>query len=654
VKGFGYKTEQKILADIEALLARGTETLLHEATREGDALLGHLRASPAVARVEIAGALRRRRETIDRLIAVAASDKGKADDALDHAARYPAAVTVLERDETRVLMRLPDGLNAEVHVQPAARFATAWHRLTGSEGHLAKLKVVAEARGLKLDESGLTRAGRRVPVKEEADLYSELELPFIEPELREDEGEVEAAVMGTLPAGLLRMDDVQGLVHCHTHYSDGKNSVEEMARGADALGMKYMTITDHSPTAHYAGGLPLDRLKRQWEDIARAQEKVKVRLLRGTESDILADGSLDYPDEVLEQLDVIVASVHNRHKMDADQMTRRIVTAMRRPQFKIWGHALGRYVLTRPPFAVHMETILDAVAESRAAVEINGDPHRLDMEPRWVRMARTRGIRFVVSTDAHSVERAGGTCAGRLLARRGWLTKADVLNTTASRFRQAVRPVKPHPRAARRALPAPPPRPTGARAARVPAEAGFARPRPRTAEWRALGEVFRSSAASISAASSATRASARPPADVPGVVVITTSEGLVSPESPVTLDRLRRWAAVPIDAGEARYRGPLRRDAELIDAAAGPECEVVLLGSIASGKYADVLLEVFGARLLFPSAFVGRGDMSRGGLMLRCTDSGQELDYVAVATSVRHGARPPRLQPRRRPRPAAG
>jgi len=439
VKGFGDKTERKILADIEALRTRGTETLLHEATREGDALLAHLCASPAVARAEIAGALRRRRETIDRLVAVAASSKAK--EALDHAARYPAAVTVLERDETRVVMRLPDGLNAEVHVEAPARFATAWHRLTGTDGHLAKLAIVADARGLKLDEDGLTRAGRRVSVKEEADLYRELGLPFIEPELREDEGEVEAAVTGVLPTELVRVDDVQGLVHCHTHYSDGKNSVEEMARGADALGMKYMTITDHSPTAHYAGGLPLDRLKRQWEDIARAQEKVKVRLLRGTESDILADGSLDYPDEVLDQLDVIVASVHNRHKMDADQMTRRIVAAMRRPQFKIWGHALGRYVLTRPPFAVHMETILDAVAESRAAVEINGDPHRLDMEPRWVRVARTRGIRFVVSTDAHSVNALRNVRWGVDMARRGWLTKADVLNTRGvDEFRQAVRP----------------------------------------------------------------------------------------------------------------------------------------------------------------------------------------------------------------------
>jgi hypothetical protein len=176
----------------------------------------------------------------------------------------------------------------------------------------------------------------------------------------------------------------------------------------------------------------------------------------------------------------------------------------------------------------------------------------------------------------------------------------------------------------------------------------------RTPEGAPLGEVFTFlSGLYFRGKLGYARAFARPPAGVPGVVVITTSEGLVSPESPVTLDRLRRWAAVPIDASEARYRQPLLRDAELIDAAAGPECEVVLLGSIASGKYADVLLKVFGARLLFPSAFVGRGDMSRGGLMLRHTDSGQELDYVPVATSIRHGARPPRLAPRRRPRSAA-
>ncbi|HEV7501479.1 MAG TPA: PHP domain-containing protein [Vicinamibacteria bacterium] len=439
VKGFGERTELKILADLEQVRTRGAETLLHEATREGEALLAHLRASPAIARAEMAGALRRQAETVDRLVAVVASRS--VPQALAHAAVFPAAAALLESDAERVVARLPQGLRVEVHAVAPAGFAVAWHRLTGSGPHLEKLQAIARDKRLVLDERGVTRGGRRLAAREEADIYRHLGLPYIEPELREDAGEIEAGLAGTLPGPLLRVEDVQGLVHCHTHYSDGKNSVEEMARGADALGMKYMTITDHSPTAHYAGGLPLDRLERQWEDIARAQEKVKVRLLRGTESDILADGSLDYPDAVLDKLDVIVASVHNRYKMDVDQMTRRIVNAMKLPQFKIWGHALGRYVLTRPPFAVHMEQILDVVAESRAAVEVNGDPRRLDMEPRWIREARTRGIRFVVSTDAHSVTALGNVRWGVAMARRGWLTRDDVLNTRGvDEFRQAVRP----------------------------------------------------------------------------------------------------------------------------------------------------------------------------------------------------------------------
>jgi DNA polymerase (family 10) len=439
VKGFGARTEQKILGDLERLRARGEETLLHEATREGDALLAHVRASPDVEQSHLAGALRRRRETVDRLVAVAASRAPAA--ALEHAGRYPSAAATLERDDRRVLLRLAGGLNAEVHAGPPAEYAMTLLRLTGTEGHLAKLEVVASAREVTIDGAGLWKAGRRLAVETEADVYRHLELPYIAPELREDAGEVEAAVTGTLPDRLIEVEDVQGLVHCHTHYSDGKNSVEEMAKAADALGMKYMTITDHSPSAHYANGVALDRLKRQWDDIARAQEKVEVRLLRGTESDILADGSLDYPDSVLEQLDVIVASVHNRFKMDADQMTRRLVAAMRRPHFKIWGHALGRYVLSRPPFACHVEQVLDAVMESRAAVEINGDPHRLDMEPRWVRAARTRGIRFVVSTDAHSTGALRNVRWGVDMARRGWLTSNDVLNTRGvDEFRQAVRP----------------------------------------------------------------------------------------------------------------------------------------------------------------------------------------------------------------------
>jgi DNA polymerase (family X) len=244
-----------------------------------------------------------------------------------------------------------------------------------------------------------------------------------------------------LPINLITLVDLRGMVHCHTTYSDGKDSVEAMARAAEALGMQYLTITDHSVTASYARGLSLDRLRRQWDEIARVQEKVTVRLLRGTESDILADGSLDYPDGILEQLDVVIASIHHRHRMDAQQMTRRIVTAMRHPCFKIWGHALGRYVLRRPPIDCDVEEILDAMTTARAAIEVNGDPHRLDMEPRWIREARRRGLKFVVSSDAHSVADLSYLRWGVDMARRGWLTRQDVLNTLdLDAFQAAVRP----------------------------------------------------------------------------------------------------------------------------------------------------------------------------------------------------------------------
>jgi len=439
VPGFGEKTEAKVLETIRGLADRVEETLLYEATREADSILEHLRASAAVEKAEIGGDLRRRRETVTRIDVVVSSKKPAA--ALAHAVDFGLVGDVLEKTASTATVRIAAGITVGVEVVAPARFAAVWHRSTGTAGHRAKLAVVAEARGFRLDDDGLVKNGRRVRLAGEEDIYRHLGLPYIPPEMREDEGEVEAAVQGTLPDDLIGPEDLRGLVHCHTHYSDGKHSVLEMARGAEKLGMKYITITDHSPTAHYAGGLPLDRLKKQWEDIDRAQEQVSVKLLRGTESDINADGSLDYPDEVLEKLDVIIASVHNRHKMDSAAMTKRITTAMRKRQFKIWGHALGRYVLTRPPFACDVEEILDVIAESRAAVEINGDPHRLDMEPRWIREARKRGIQFVISTDAHSVKGMENFRWGVDMARRGWVRKGEVLNARdVDDFRDAVRP----------------------------------------------------------------------------------------------------------------------------------------------------------------------------------------------------------------------
>ncbi len=205
--------------------------------------------------------------------------------------------------------------------------------------------------------------------------------------------------------------------------------------------MKYITITDHSPTAFYAGGVTIDRLKRQWDEIAAVQEKVKVTILKGTESDIIADGHLDYPDKILEQFDVIVASIHSRYKMDSAKMTKRIVTAMRQPLFKIWGHALGRLIERRPPFECDIEKILNVIADSRAAIEVNGDPWRLDMEPRWLREARKRKIKFVISVDAHSTGALNNLKYGVAMARRGWVRKVEVLNTLGVKaFQRAVKP----------------------------------------------------------------------------------------------------------------------------------------------------------------------------------------------------------------------
>ncbi len=443
VKGFGERTEQRILEGIRRLETRERRTLLADALEVGEGLVAHLRRSPSVARVELAGSARRSRETVGDLDVVAASTDPAA--VSEHFVRFPPVAEVLARGDTKTTVRLASDLQVDLRVVPPAEYATLLHHLTGSKAHHVKLRGLARDRGLTLSEWGVARieGGERLPVAEEADLYRALGMQYVPPELREDAGEIEAALAGTLPDDLVRLEDVRGLVHCHTRWSDGRATVLEMARAADAMGMEYLTITDHSPSAAYAGGVGLDRLERQWEEIDRAQEQVRVRLLRGTESDILEDGALDYPVGVLERMDVVVASVHSRFRMGEEEMTRRIVRAMRQPVFKIWGHALGRLLLERDPFACRVEEVLDAIAESPAAVEVNGDPRRLELEPRWLRAARDRRIPVVLSTDAHSVANLEYLRFAVATARRGWVRRGEVLNALpVDAFRRAVRPAR--------------------------------------------------------------------------------------------------------------------------------------------------------------------------------------------------------------------
>jgi len=437
--GFGVKSERKLIERIDALVPHGQVVILPQAVAQGFTLCEHLRRHRSVVLVEVAGTLRRREETIERLDIVVGSKD--ADAVVSHAQRIPGVATIEQIGADRFILHQLGGLDAHVRVVEPADFAVALVDSTGSPAHLAKLAQRATDKGLVLDDLALRKGRRKLSIANEEALYSHLDLDFVPPELREDTGEFEAAAKGRIPTDLVRVEDIQGVVHCHTDYSDGKHTIEQMAQAAEALGLRYMTITDHSRSATYANGLELDRLERQADEIARVQEKVTIRLLHGSECDILQDGALDYPQSVLKRLDVIVASIHRRHKMNADEMTARLVRAMRNPLFKIWGHALGRYVLSRPPFECHMDEVLDAVAKSRAAIEVNGDPNRLDLAPRWIREARLRRIPFVVSTDAHSTAALQNVRWGVDMARRGWLRARDVLNTLGpAEFAEAVHP----------------------------------------------------------------------------------------------------------------------------------------------------------------------------------------------------------------------
>jgi DNA polymerase (family 10) len=434
--GFGPQTVARLREGLETTHRAPEPTLLVHAIDWARRLLSHLRDIDGVIAAEVVGSVRRWAETVRNVNLVASSESPRV--VLDAFAAYPAVARSTiraidsEREPTVCEGRLFAGLAVTLRVVPPSRFAATVAMATGSLAHQRQLAARAASRDVDL---------AALEVDDEAAFYARLGLPFIPPELREGLGEIEEADAGDDFGDLIAGEDIQGLVHCHTTYSDGANTVSEMAHAAAQLGMRYLTITDHSPTASYAGGVSVDRLQEQWREIEEARSQTPVQILRGTESDILRDGALDYPEDLLTSLDIVIASIHERHKLDPAAMTARIVHAMAQPFFKIWGHPLGRLLLRRDPIACDIDRILDVVAESPAAIELNGSPHRLDLPAPWVRAARRRGIKFVISTDAHSTRELANLQYGVALARRAGLRKTDVLNTlSAQSFADAVRP----------------------------------------------------------------------------------------------------------------------------------------------------------------------------------------------------------------------
>jgi len=442
VAGFGEKSEANLLAGIE-LYRRSTtpRRLLGDVMPVAERLLTSVRTTPGVVRASVGGSLRRRAETVGDVDLIAsAAEPGAVFDAF---CRAPEVAHIIGRGESKCSVRLHDrDLQVDLRVLPDEDFATALHHFTGSRAHHVRLRGLAQERGLKISEWGVHRAdGTKLHVPDEAALYRLLDMQYIPPELREDTGEIEAALAGKLPEDLVAWEDIQGAVHAHSTWSDGKNSLEEMARAAQAMGLKFLTVTEHSQTAIYAGGLKEDDLRRQWDEIDRVNDTVKgLRLLKGIEVDILESGALDYSDGVLEQLEVVIGSIHVRHGMDEEQMTRRLLQAFDNPHLHILGHPTGRLIQSRDPYPMRMEAVLDKAAERGVVVEVNGKPERLDLKTEHVRMAIQRGVKLVVSCDAHRASDLENLAYAVATARRGWARRGDVLNTLpAERFISALR-----------------------------------------------------------------------------------------------------------------------------------------------------------------------------------------------------------------------
>lgn len=439
VEGFGAKSEKKILDGIAAHRRRQGRVSIADADRHVDALLAWLAAEPAVTQVTAAGSYRRRRDTVgDVDLLAAASDPGSV---VKRFTAYDGVREVLLTGETKTSVRLAGGLQVDLRIVPPQSWGAALQYFTGSKEHNVKLRKRAVAQGLRVSEYGVFRvpegkgesddpfAGEYLAGADETEVYAALDLPWIPPELREDRGEIEAASEGRLPP-LIEVGDMRGDLQMHSTWSDGKDTLEEMLVACAARGYEYFAITDHSKALAMTGGLDVAKLRRQWKEIEELQERHReIRILKGMEVDILADGGLDLHDEMLAQLDVALVSVHSRFDLPAAEQTERILRAIGHPAVHILAHPTGRLINRRDPMAFDVDEVLRAAVEYGVVVELNAHPDRLDLKDTHLMRATELGLKVVISTDAHRTADLDLIRYGVDQARRAWLTPDDVINT---------------------------------------------------------------------------------------------------------------------------------------------------------------------------------------------------------------------------------
>ena len=431
LKGFGDKTQDKILEGIKNRIAYGKRHRWYEAAAIAEPILAGLRALPQVSHAESAGSLRRARETVGDLDFLVASSEPKP--IMDWFVAYPGVKEVTAHGETKSSVRFENGLQADLRVVPAEQFYFALHHFTGSKEHNVAMRHRALGRGLSMSEWGFKSVDDKTVApgaKNEEEVFQALGLPWIPPELREGNGEIDAAEAGQLPK-LVQLSDLRGVFHNHTTESDGDHTLDQMAAAAEAHGWEYLGISDHSKSSFQAGGLDEARLAKQLEDIAKlnASKKYRVRVLSGSEVDILKDGTLDFSDDVLARLDFVVASVHNLFTLDREAQTARIIKAIENEHVDMVGHLTGRLLNKREPYDVDIAKVIDAAAANDTIIELNANPWRLDLDWRWWRRASEKGVLCSINPDAHDIDQLAFAAHGVRIARKGWLTPEQVLNT---------------------------------------------------------------------------------------------------------------------------------------------------------------------------------------------------------------------------------
>jgi DNA polymerase (family 10) len=430
LRGMGERSEKRIIESLEALKLRQTDrVLINQAWEIAMDLLGRLRELPSVEKAEIAGSLRRWRETVGDLDLIAASTD--ASSVMEAFLSFPQINRILGQGETKLSVELYDGLRTQLWVHPPSHFGTALQYATGSQAHNVRLRQLAKGVGLSLSEHGFKNDdGSEIICEEEAEVYRILGLPWIPPELREDRGEVEAALEDRLPK-LITQEDLVGELHIHSDWSDGSCTMKEMVMAALEFGLQYLAITDHSQSLGVARGLDVDHLKQQRKEIDEIQQEMgeDIRILQGVEVEILADGRLDYSDEVLGELDLVIASIHTSLRQPRDIITARLIKAIRNPHVDMIAHPTGRLIGSRDPADLDMEAILETAAEHQVVLSINANPERLDLSDLHTRRAVELGCLLAVNTDAHHPEHLSFQQYGVCVARRAWVESGSVINS---------------------------------------------------------------------------------------------------------------------------------------------------------------------------------------------------------------------------------